>query len=144
MKVELIGPLDYKKLEEYLKELGKTSEEIDELIEYIKELTKKRKAEIVSSAGLLSKFSGSVSEVLKELESKTYDQNIKTIKRICKMGHDSITDHDYCVFKLENVTSIIEQIIIEERFSSFTIKSRREVDFSQSGFYVPKFRDESG
>lgn len=144
MKVELIGPLDYKKLEEYLKELGKTSEEIDELVEYINELTKKRKAEIVSSAGLLSRFPGSVSEVLKESESKTYDQNIKTIKRICKMGHDSITDHDYCVFKLENVTPIIEQIIIEERFSSFTIKSRREVNFSQSGFYVPEFRDESG
>lgn len=144
MKVELIGPLDYGKLKSFLNELGITSEEIDEVVEYIDGLTKKRKAEIVSSAGLLSRFDGTIGEVLKNSENKTYEQNVDTIKRICKMGHDSITDHDYCVFKIENVTPIIEQIIIEERFSSFTIKSRREVDFSKSGFYVPEFRDESG
>lgn len=144
MKVELIGPLDYGKLKSFLNEKGKASEEIDELVEYIDGLTKKRKAEIVSSAGLLSRFDGTIGEVLKNAENKTYEQNINTIKRICKMGHDSITDHDYCVFKIENVTPIIEQIIIEERFSSFTIKSRREVDFSKSGFYIPEFRDESG
>ncbi len=144
MKVELIGALDYDKLTEYLNKKGKTSEEIDELVEYIKGLTKERKAQIVSSAGLLSRFPGCVSEILKSSENKTYEENVKTIKRICKMGHDSITDHDYCVFKIENVTPIIEQIIIEERFSSFTIKSRREVDFSKSGFYVPEFRNPDG
>lgn len=144
MKVELIGPLDYGKLKSFLNEMGITSEEIDKIVEYIDGLTKKRKTEIVSSAGLLSRFDGTIGEVLKNAENKTYEQNINTIKRICKMGHDSITDHDYCVFKIENVTPIIEQIIIEERFSSFTIKSRREVDFSKSGFYVPEFRNLAG
>lgn len=143
MKVELIGPLDYGKLKNFLEEKGKNKSEIDELVEYINTNAKKRRAEIVSSAGLLSRFPGTVSQILEKSESKTYEQNIKTIKNICKMGHNSITDHDYCVFKIENVTPIIEQIIIGERFSSFTIKSRREVDFSNSGFYVPKFRNTS-
>ena len=35
-------------------------------------------------------------------------------------------------------------MIIAERYSSFTIKSRREVDFSKAGFYVPDFHDENG
>ena len=60
------------------------------------------------------------------------------------MGHDSISDHDYCVFAIKDVSPIVEQTIIEERFASFTIKSRREADFSQVGFYVPDFHDENG
>jgi thymidylate synthase (FAD) len=143
MKVELIGPIDYKKLEYYLKEKGKNNDEIDELISYIKDLTKERKAEIVSSAGRLSRFEGTVSEILELSESKPFETNIRFIERVCKMGHNSITDHDYCVFKLENVSPVIEQIIIEERFSSFTIKSRREVNFSRAGFYTPDFRDKN-
>lgn len=50
-------------------------------------------------------------------------------------------DHDYCVFAIQNVSPVIEQIIIAERFSSFTIKSRREVDFSKVGYYTPTFRN---
>ena len=66
------------------------------------------------------------------------------IKRIIKMGHKSIIEHDYLVFGLCDVTPIIEQTIIGTRLSSFTIKSRREVDFRTAGYYVPKFRDLDG
>lgn len=60
------------------------------------------------------------------------------------MGHKSIIEHDYLVFGLCDVTPIIEQTIIGTRLSSFTIKSRREVDFRTAGYYVPKFRDKDG
>lgn len=60
------------------------------------------------------------------------------------MGHKSIIDHDYLVFALKDVSVIIEQTIIAERFSSFTIKSRREVDFSNVGYYTPNFHKEDG
>ena len=48
------------------------------------------------------------------------------------------------VFALNDVTPIVEQTIIGNRLTSFTIKSRREVDFSNVGFYVPEFHDNDG
>ena len=60
------------------------------------------------------------------------------------MGHKSIIEHDYLVFALNDVTPIIEQTIIGYRLTSFTIKSRREVDFRTAGFYVPEFRNKDG
>lgn len=97
------------------------------------------RAKIVATAGKLSRFPGTVTEVYKS--STDYEKNKRFIERVIAMGHESITDHDYLVFSLENVTPLVEQIIIQERFSSFTIKSRREVDFSNVGFITPDFRD---
>ena len=141
MKIEYIGALDYAKLEEKLK--GKVAD-IDELIKLLKENEIERKAEIVSTAGRLSRNPGTIFDVLELSEQKTLEQNLSFIKRVINMGHDSITDHDYCVFAIKNVSPVIEQTIIAERFSSFTIKSRREVDFSQVGFYTPDFHDQQG
>ena len=92
--------------------------------------------------GKLSRFPGNVFEVLEA--TNDYESNLKMIKRIIKMGHKSIIEHDYLVFGICDVTPIIEQTIIGARLSSFTIKSRREVDFRTAGFYIPKFRDKSG
>lgn len=141
MKIELLGALDYAKLEELLKNKVENSEEI---IEEIKRLEKERRASIVSTAGRLSRFAGDIFEVLGLSESKSFDANLKFIKRVTSMGHDSITDHDYCVFAIKDVSPVIEQTIITERFCSFTIKSRREVDFSQVGYYTPDFHDLEG
>jgi len=96
----------------------------------------------VASAGKLSRFDGNVFDVLESRND--YEKNIKLIKNIIEMGHESITDHDYLVFAIDGVSPIIEQTIIEERFSSFTIKSRREVNFANVGYYLPDFKDELG
>lgn len=96
----------------------------------------------VAAAGKLSRFPGNIFEVLEA--TSDYESNLKMIKRIIKMGHKSIIEHDYLVFGLCDVTPIIEQTIIGTRLSSFTIKSRREVDFRTAGFYVPKFRNKKG
>ena len=93
----------------------------------------------VAAAGKLSRFNGNVFEVLESCND--YESNLKLIKRIIKMGHKSIIEHDYLVFALCDVTPIVEQTIIGNRLTSFTIKSRREVDFRTAGFYVPQFRD---
>ena len=116
MKVELLGINDKKKLEERIK--------------------------VVAAAGRLSRYNGTAFEILEKFND--YEKNLNLIKRIISMGHESITDHDYLVFGIENVSPIVEQTIIEERFSSFTIKSRREVNFSQVGYYVPTFKDING
>ncbi|MCI9177274.1 MAG: FAD-dependent thymidylate synthase [Clostridia bacterium] len=96
----------------------------------------------VAAAGKLSRFPGNVFEVLESCND--YEKNLKLVKRIIKMGHKSIIEHDYLVFALCDVSPIIEQTIIGNRLTSFTIKSRREVDFRTVGYYIPEFRDEKG
>lgn len=93
----------------------------------------------VASAGKLSRYPGNVFEVLDSCDD--YEKNLKLIKRIIKMGHKSIIEHDYLVFAICDVSPIIEQTIIGNRLTSFTIKSRREVDFRSVGYYIPEFRD---
>ena len=95
----------------------------------------------VATAGKLSRFAGNVFEVLESCND--YEKNLKLIKRIIGMGHKSIIEHDYLVFAICDVTPIVEQTIIGSRLTSFTIKSRREVDFRNAGFYVPEFRDKN-
>lgn len=93
----------------------------------------------VAAAGKLSRFPGNIFEVLDNCND--YEKNLKLIKRIIGMGHKSIIEHDYLVFALCDVTPIVEQTIIGNRLTSFTIKSRREVDFRTAGFYVPEFHN---
>lgn len=110
--------------------LGETSKEYME-----------KQAKIVATAAKLSRFNGDVLEVYENL-TDDYEKNVEFIKRVIAMGHDSIIDHDYVVFALKNVSAVVEQTIIEQRFCSFTIKSRREVDFSKAGYYIPNFYNE--
>lgn len=144
MKIEMLGALDYNKLGDELKNSGIENNKVDTLIEKVKYLEKEARIRNVSLAGRISRFPGDVFEVLKLSEEKTLEQNLKYVNRVVNMGHESITDHDYCLFLIKDVSPLIEQTIIEERLSSFTIKSRREVDFSNAGYYVPTFHDENG
>lgn len=100
------------------------------------------RVKIVASAGNLSRANGTVTEVYNSRND--YEKNLKLIKLILNSGHKSILEHDYLVFAIEDVTPIIEQIIISYRLTSFTIKSRRNVDFRNAGFYTPDFKDKNG
>ena len=105
-------------------------------------LTEER-TRIVATAGCLSR---SKEPTVTDLYKKrlNFDVNKSVINNIINMGHESITDHDYLVFAIEDVSPVLEQLLIELRFVSFTIKSRREVDFSKAGYYTPDFRDKNG
>lgn len=98
----------------------------------------------MASAGSLSRFKGGVNEILAISEGKSLEQNTEYARNVMGIGHYSISDHDYLVLAIKDVVPIIEQIIIGERYASFTIKFRREVDFSRVGYYVSKFRDSKG
>lgn len=97
------------------------------------------RTKIVAASGKLSRFPGSVFDSLNSCDE--YEKNKRLVERIIKMGHESITEHDYLVFALKDVSPVIEQILIKERIASFTVKSRREVDFSKVGYYIPNFRN---
>ncbi len=144
MEIKLIGALDYKKVRAALLDKVKDETVVSELLEEIKNIEVAGRSEKVATAARLSRFAGDIFEILGMSEEKTLKQNSKFAAMVSGMGHNSITDHDYCVFALKDISILIEQTIIAERYSSFTIKSRREVDFSNVGFYVPDFHDEKG
>jgi len=97
---------------------------------------------ICAASGKLSRMPGTVYDAYESVSNP--EKALKFVKRVIGMGHTATIDHDYMVFAISGVSPIVEQTIIEERFSSFTIKSRREVDFSNPVFYVPDFYDKDG
>ena len=111
-------------------------------VRVLNDISKEDRARVVATAGNLSRFNGNVMECY--ADRSDYEKNVKLISSIIKMGHESICDHDYFVIALKDVSAIVEQILIEERIASFTIKSRRNVDFKNAGYYVPDFHDEEG
>jgi len=101
-----------------------------------------KRLQIVASAANLSRAEGTVIEVF---DSRVdFDKNVKLAKAVLGYGHKSISEHDYIVIGLENVTPIVEQTLIGYRLTSFTIKSRRNVDFRSVGHYTPTFRYKDG
>lgn len=97
---------------------------------------------ICASAGKLSRMKGTVYDAYESMSDP--EKAERFVRRVIGMGHTATIDHDYMVFAISGVSPVVEQTIIEERFSSFTIKSRREVDFSNPVFYVPNFYDNNG
>lgn len=96
-----------------------------------------RRLRVVASAGALSRSSGTVTQVYESKDD--FQKNLNLARAVVGYGHRSIAEHDYLVFAIEDVTPIVEQTLIGYRLTSFTIKSRRNVDFRDVGFYVPEF-----
>jgi thymidylate synthase (FAD) len=67
----------------------------------------------------------------------------KVIKNVMKMGHTSVAEHAYFNFAFDNVSVIVEHFLIEFRLGSYTVKSRRYVDFRNAGFIIPEYLDSS-
>ena len=101
-----------------------------------------KRLQIVASAGNLSRADGTVTQVFES--HNDYESNLKLARAVVGYGHKSISEHDYLVFALEDVSVLIEQIIIGYRLTSFTIKSRRNVDFRTAGYVIPNFCDKEG
>ena len=104
--------------------------------------TLEKRLQVVASAGALSQSDDNA--IITYENHADFEENVKLAKRICNMRHMSISDHDYLVFALDNVSAIVEQELIKHRLMSFTIKSRRYVDFRDVGYYVPTFKDDDG
>ena len=101
-----------------------------------------KRLQVVAAAGNLSRADGTVTQVFESRND--YEANLKLARAVVGYGHKSISEHDYLVFAIEDVTPIVEQTIIGYRLTSFTIKSRRNVDFRNVGFYIPEFKDKDG
>ncbi len=93
--------------------------------------------DVCAASGRISTQKGSALEVFERSHDK--DKNANLIDKVTKSGHNSTIEHCFINLAFENVSVVVEQFMIEFRLASFTVKSRRYVDFGNSGYYVPEF-----
>lgn len=91
--------------------------------------------EICASAARISTTKGDSLEIFEK--AKKNEKNQELIKKVLKSGHRSVIEHAVLTLALQNVSAYVEQFFIECRLASFTVKSRRYVDFSKLGYYIP-------
>ena len=93
---------------------------------------------IVASAGRISTTDGSALEVLSKSDGG--EKDLRLIGKVLSSGHRSVLEHQTLSIAFDDVSVLVEQFAIEFRLASFTVKSRRYVDFSGAGFVVPTGR----
>lgn len=93
--------------------------------------------QIPAAAGRISTQSGTALEILEA--SRDAEKNQKLISKVTRSGHNSTVEHTVYNLAFQNVSVAVEQFVIEFRLASFTVKSRRYVDFAELGYYTPKF-----
>ena len=96
---------------------------------------------IPAASGRISTQPGTALEIL-DL-SKDAQKNANLISKVTRSGHNSTVEHTVFNLAFQNVSVLVEQFVIEFRLASFTVKSRRYVDFAKLGYYVPHFESKS-
>ena len=94
---------------------------------------------IISAAGRISTTKGTANEIYIKSCNNDKEINNNLIEKILLSGHHSVLEHVYFNLSFDNVSVFVEQFMIEFRLASFTVKSRRYVDFGDMGFYEPEF-----
>lgn len=95
---------------------------------------------VCAASGRISTQQGTALEIFER--SHDEEKNANLITKVIRSGHTSTIEHMLFNLAFENVSVVVEQFMIEFRLASFTVKSRRYVDFSNSGFYTPDFENE--
>ncbi len=67
------------------------------------------------------------------------ERDKKLIRKVLSSGHQTIIEHQHVTIAFDGVSVLMEQLLIEFRLASYTVKSRRYVDFSGAGFVTPDF-----
>ena len=95
---------------------------------------------VCAASGRISTQQGTALDIFER--SHDAQKNSKLISKVIRSGHTSTIEHMLFNLAFENVSVVVEQFMIEFRLASFTVKSRRYVDFSNSGYYVPQLESE--
>ncbi|MDP7282621.1 MAG: FAD-dependent thymidylate synthase [Candidatus Undinarchaeales archaeon] len=75
-----------------------------------------------------------------ELLEKISPEKAKTVLgNIIKLGHHSVIEHGIFTIAFENISAMFHQYLIEHRLASYTVRSKRYVNYSNVGHYVPSF-----
>jgi len=90
---------------------------------------------VAASSARISTQQGTAMEIFED--SRGDDRDMRLIGKVLSSGHKSVIEHQTLSVAFENVSVLVEQFVIEARLASFTVKSRRYVDFAGAGFVVP-------
>lgn len=90
---------------------------------------------VCASAAKMSTTLGNANEIFEK--TKDDPQNLELIKKVLRSGHKSVIEHAVFSIAFWDVSAFAEQFLIECRLASFTVKSRRYVDFSNLGYFTP-------
>ena len=90
---------------------------------------------VCASAARISTTQGSALTVFER--SKEKENNGTLIEKVVASGHRSVVEHAVFTVAFDNVSVCTEEFVIEFRLASYTVQSRRYVDFSDIGFYTP-------
>lgn len=92
--------------------------------------------EVCASAARISTTEGPAVKIFDK--SLNDPHNLDLIGKVLKSGHRSLIEHMVFNIALENVSVYAEQYFIEMRLASFTVKSRRYVDYGEQGYVIPE------
>lgn len=91
--------------------------------------------EVCASAARISTTKGDAVAIFEK--SKGNEKNRQLVQKVLQSGHKSVIEHAVFTIAMKDVSAFAEQFFIECRLASFTVKSRRYVDFGSSGYYIP-------
>ncbi|HBU11753.1 MAG TPA: FAD-dependent thymidylate synthase [Clostridiales bacterium] len=99
-------------------------------------------AKICAAAARISTTKGTALTILESDRPAQKDDEL--IQKVLSSGHKSVIEHAVFTIAFNNVSAFVEQFLIEFRLASFTVKSRRYVDFGAMGYYIPALPDRAG
>ena len=91
---------------------------------------------VVASSARISTQQGTAMEIYDK--SHGDEKDLRLVNKVLASGHKSVIEHQTFGIAFDDVSVLVEQFVIECRLASFTVKSRRYVDFSEAGFVAPE------
>jgi len=91
---------------------------------------------VVASSARISTQQGTALEIY--AKSGDREKDLRLVGKVLSSGHKSVIEHQTLSIAFDNVSVLVEQFVIEFRLASFTVKSRRYVDFSDAGYVIPE------
>lgn len=96
---------------------------------------------VTASAARMSTQQGTALEIY--AKSGDHEKDMNLVRKVLSSGHKSVIEHQTLSVAFNDVSVLVEQFVIEFRLASYTVKSRRYVDFSGAGYVVPEELDEA-
>lgn len=90
---------------------------------------------VTAAGGRISTTQGTALEIFERTKARS--NNAGLIEKVVASGHTSVLEHQFFSIAFDSVSVFTEQFVIEFRLGSFTVQSRRYVDYSKAGFYTP-------
>ena len=91
---------------------------------------------VAASSARMSTQQGTAMEMFER--SLGDERDLKLINKVLASGHKSVIEHQTFSIAFNDVSVLVEQFVIEARLASFTVKSRRYVDFAGAGYVAPE------